>query len=86
MGTAISLELSNERIEVELRPSMTYTPPALCIRAGAQVIELYLSNEQLAEIEYPIREHLSAISYPETPDQQQILHAEAQQSMEEGTL
>lgn len=83
MGAAMSLNITRERIEVAVRPKLNYSPTILSIRGQSGTVELHADEEQLAEIEYAIRQHLDSIRYPETPDQQQILNAEHNQSLEE---
>ncbi|QWU17348.1 hypothetical protein SAMN04487895_104268 [Paenibacillus sophorae] len=78
-----SFLLDEEVIGFEINPETHYNPPVLAIQQGNQSIQLHLSNEQLADLEFTIRTHLDSIRYPETPDQQMILHAECNAAIEE---
>ncbi|NWL89602.1 hypothetical protein DMN77_18805 [Paenibacillus sp. 79R4] len=83
MGTAYSVDLSNQHTEVEVLPENHYSLPTLSLRGSFGTIQIFAANEQLAEIEYALRTHLNGIRYPETPDQQAILNHEINQSIEE---
>ncbi|MFW5436600.1 MULTISPECIES: hypothetical protein [Paenibacillus] len=83
MGAAMSLNVSTEKIEVVVRPKMKYSPAILTIRSKSGTVELHGDDEHFAEIEYALRQHLESLRYPETPDQQQILNAEHNHSLEE---
>ncbi|GGH17023.1 hypothetical protein [Paenibacillus segetis] len=76
MGTAYSVDVSSENIEVEVLPETKYCSTALCLRGGFGTIQLFAANEHLAEIEFALRNHLDRIRYPETPDQQLIMNEE----------
>lgn len=76
MGAAMSLDITKERIEVAIRPKLRYTPTILSIRGRTDTVELHADDDQLAEIEFAIREYLQATGHHEVPDQQQILHSE----------
>ncbi|ASA21994.1 hypothetical protein [Paenibacillus donghaensis] len=84
MSTAFSADISGQRIEVEIEPSTNYAPPVLSIRQQSGTFQLHADPDQLAEVEYAIRTYLEGIRYPETPDQQMILHAECHTAIEEG--
>ncbi|OKP91889.1 hypothetical protein A3844_01890 [Paenibacillus helianthi] len=83
MSTAYSADISGQRIEVEIVPPTNYSPPVLSIRQQFGTFQLHADPEQLAEVEYAIRTYLEGIRYPETPDQQMILHAECVSAIEE---
>ncbi|MEK4994502.1 hypothetical protein [Paenibacillus sp. FSL H7-0918] len=84
MLTAFSADISGQRIEVEIQPPTHYTPSVLSIRQQSGTFQLHADPDQLAEVEYAIRTYLKSIRYPETPDQQMILHAECNEAIEEG--
>jgi len=84
MSTAFSANISGQRIEVEVVPPTHYAPLVLSIRQQFGTVQLHADPEQLAEVEYVIRTYLESIRYPETPDQQMILHAECNEAIEEG--
>lgn len=84
MSTAYSADVSGQRIEVEIVPPTNYSPPVLSIRQQSGSFQLHADPDQLAEVEYAIRSFLDGIRYPETPDQQVILHAECESAIEEG--
>ncbi|MGF7050381.1 hypothetical protein J2T13_004919 [Paenibacillus sp. DS2015] len=81
--SAYSLDISNANIETIVEPATLYVPPVLTIRGSFGSIQLHAINEQLAEIECALRQHLEGIRYSETPDQQLILNAEINQAIEE---
>jgi hypothetical protein len=83
MGTAFSVDLSNQQAEVEVLPENSYCPPVLSLRGSFGTLQIAAANEQLAEIEFALRTHLDGIRYPETPDQQAIMNHEIDQSIEE---
>ncbi|MNC61874.1 hypothetical protein D3C75_1118440 [compost metagenome] len=83
MLTAFSADISGQRIEVEIQTPTHYTPSVLSIRQQSGTFQLHADPDQLAEVEYAIRTYLESIRYPETPDQQMILHAECNAAMEE---
>lgn len=83
MGTAYSVDVSNQNAEVEVLPEKPYTPPGLSLRGGFGTLQLFATNEQLAEIEYALRTYLDGIRYLDTPDQQAVLNHEINQSIEE---
>lgn len=79
-----SFLLSEESIEFSIDSETYFNPPVLRIQQGGESIQHHFSNEQLAELEYKIRTYLDGIRYPETPDQQLLLHAECNAAIEEG--
>jgi len=81
--SAYSVDISNVNIETLVEPETPYVPPVLTIRGSFGSIQLYAINEQLAEIEYALKQHLDGIRYPEIPDQMQILNAEINHAIEE---
>ena len=76
MGAAMSLDITTERIGVAIHPKLRYTPTILSIRGRTDTVELHVDDNQLAEIEFAIREYLQSTGHYEVPDQQQILNAE----------
>ncbi|MRN56798.1 hypothetical protein [Paenibacillus monticola] len=83
MSTAFSTDISGQYMEVKIEPPTNYAPPVLSIRQQSGTFQLHADPEQLAEVEYAIRTYLDSIRYPETPDQQMILHAEHDIAIEE---
>lgn len=81
--SAYSVDISTVNIETIVEPATMYIPPALTIRGSFGSIQLHAINEQLAEIEYALQQHLNSIRYPETPDQQLILNYEINKAIEE---
>ncbi|WP_136604630.1 hypothetical protein [Paenibacillus dokdonensis] len=69
MGAAMSLDITGERLEAAVQPKRMYTPTILSVRAQSGTVEIHLNDEQLAEIEYTIRQHLDSVRYPEAPQQ-----------------
>lgn len=82
MGTAYSVDVSNQNVEVAVFPATPFCAPGLCLRGDFGTFQLFAANEHLAEIEYALRTYLDGIRYPETPDQQLILEQELNQSIE----
>lgn len=76
--------LHEENVDFIIDAETYFNPPVLNIQQGGESIQHHFSNEQLAELEYKIRTYLDGIRYPETPDQQMILHAECNEAIEEG--
>lgn len=83
MGTAYSVDFSGSNIEVDVLPATPYCAPAICLRGDFGVIQLFGVPEQLAEVEFALRQYLDGIRYPETPDQQMALNHELNQAIEE---
>lgn len=83
MSTEINIDVRRENTEIKLHPQMAYTPAILEIRGETVKFEILAENEQLAELEYAIRQHLERERYYETPDQQTILNEEHNQLIEE---
>lgn len=69
MGAAMSLDITGERIETVVQPQRTYTPTILSVRGKSGTVEIHCNDEQLAEIEYAIRQYFENMKYPETPEQ-----------------
>lgn len=65
MGAAMSLDITGERIETVVQPRQTYTPTILSVRAQSGTVEIHCNDEQLAEIEFAIRQHFENMKYPE---------------------
>ncbi|WP_059044009.1 hypothetical protein [Paenibacillus rubinfantis] len=84
MGSAYSVDVTDQNVAVEVNPEKPYCSPALCIRGTFGSLQLIATNEHLAEIEYALRTYLYGIRYPETPDQQSILNHEINHYIEEG--
>ncbi|OMC67708.1 hypothetical protein BK125_28285 [Paenibacillus odorifer] len=76
--------LHEETVDFIIDAETYFNLPVLNIQQGGECIQHHFSNEQLAELEYKIRTYLDGIRYPETPDQQMILHAECNEAIEEG--
>jgi hypothetical protein len=76
--------IHEENAEFKLDAETNYNPPVINILGRGGSVQLLMTNEQLAELEYLIKTHLEGIRYPETPDQQMILHAECESAIEEG--
>ncbi|EHB50083.1 hypothetical protein MKY82_22255 [Paenibacillus sp. FSL W7-1279] len=68
MGAAMSLDITGERVEATVQPQRMYTPTILSIRAKSGIVEVHCNDEQLAEIEFAIRQHFEKIKYPESPE------------------
>lgn len=83
MRGAHSYLVNEEKAEFSLDAETHYNPPVINILAHGGSVQLHMTNEQLAELEYVIKTHLEGIRYPETPDQQMILHAEHDIAIEE---
>lgn len=64
MGAAMSLDITGERIEAVIEPKRMYTPTILSVRSQSGTVEIHCNDEQLAEIEFAIRQHLNNIKYP----------------------
>lgn len=69
MSIATSMDLTGERLEVAVQPKRMYTPTILSVRAQSGTVELHLNDEQLAEIEFTIRQHFENMKYPESLEQ-----------------
>ncbi|MNI82457.1 hypothetical protein D3C73_1391750 [compost metagenome] len=65
MSTAFSADVSGQRIEVEIQPPTSFSPPVLSIRQQSGTFQLHADPEQLAEVEYAIKVYLESIKYPE---------------------
>lgn len=78
-----SFLINEENVEFSIDSETCFNPLVLNIRQGGQSIQLHLTNEQLAEIEYVSRTYLDGIRYTETPDQQAILNDELAVSIKE---
>ncbi|OAB34237.1 hypothetical protein PGLA_25000 [Paenibacillus glacialis] len=83
MGIAASFNSNGESIDVGITPKNNYSPAVVSFRTFTDCINLHLTDEQIAEAAYVFNQYLDGIRYPETPDQQQILNAEINQSIEE---
>lgn len=68
MGAAMSLDITGERIEAAVQPKRMYTPTILSVRAQSGTVEIHLNDEQLAEIEFAIRQHFDTLKYPGVPE------------------
>lgn len=68
MGAAMSLDITGERIETVVEPKRTYTPTILSVRGESGTVEIHLNDEQLAEIEFAIRQHFEKMKYPAAPE------------------
>ncbi|BFH63952.1 MULTISPECIES: hypothetical protein [Paenibacillus] len=83
MGAAMSLDITGERIEAAVQPKRMYTPTILSVRAQSGTVEIHLNDEQLAEIEFAIRQHLDSVRYPEEP-QETVEDVKLEYSIKEG--
>jgi len=83
MGAAMSLDITGERIEAAVQPKRMYTPTILSVRAQSGTVEIHLNDEQLAEIEFAIRQHLDSVRYPEEP-RETVKDVKLEYSIKEG--
>ena len=83
MGAAMSLDITGERIEAAVQPKRMYTPTILSVRAQSGTVEIHLNDEQLAEIEFAIRQHLDSVLYPEEP-RETVKDVKLEYSIKEG--
>ncbi|MFU1797333.1 hypothetical protein ACM1RC_25940 [Paenibacillus azoreducens] len=68
MGAAMSLDITGERLEAVVQPKRMYTPTILSVRAQSGTVEIHCNDEQLAEIEFAIRQHFEKMNYPSAPE------------------
>jgi hypothetical protein len=83
LGTAYSVDITDQNIAVEVKPESAFNSPLLSINGKFGSFQLFAVDEQLAEIEYALRTYLNGIRYTEAPDQQAILNDELAQSIKE---
>lgn len=57
MGTAYSVDVSGNNLEVDIIPATPFCAPMLCLRGAFGTIQIFIANEQLADIENVIRAH-----------------------------
>lgn len=84
MGTAYSVDVTDQNVVVEVSPEKQYSSAVLSIRGAFGSLQFFATNEHLSEIEFALRTYLDGIRYSETPDQQAIFNQEINQSIEEG--
>lgn len=68
MGAAMSLDITGECIETVIEPKRMYTPTILSVRGQSGTVEIHCNDEQLAEIEFAIRQHFENMKYPGMPE------------------
>lgn len=66
--SAYTVDLSQQNTESKVLPATPYNPPALEISGSFGCVQIVASDEQLAEIEYAIKQHLNRIQYPLTAE------------------
>ncbi|TVX93014.1 hypothetical protein [Paenibacillus agilis] len=59
----MSLNVTREQIEVVVTPKMNYTPSILSVRTATGIVEIQADDDQLAEIEHAIKQHLDSVKY-----------------------
>jgi hypothetical protein len=58
--SAYTVDLSQQNTESKVLPATPYNPAALEISGSFGSIQIVASDEQLAEIEYTIKQHLNS--------------------------
>ncbi|MNO93441.1 hypothetical protein D3C76_850420 [compost metagenome] len=81
--SAYTVDLSGQNTESKVLPKNPFNPAVLEVRGNFGSVQIAATDEQLAEVEFALRTYLDGIRYPETPDQQDVLNHEINQSIEE---
>ncbi|MGW8822260.1 hypothetical protein ACWGNU_09055 [Paenibacillus lautus] len=63
--SAYTVDLSRQNTESKVLPATPYNPAALEISGSFGSVQIVASDEQLAEIEYAIRQHFEKNKHPE---------------------
>ncbi|WP_433943400.1 hypothetical protein [Paenibacillus sp. SN-8-1] len=72
--SAYTVDLTEQRIETSVLPKTPYNSPILVISGSFGSIQIAVEYEQLAEIEFALKEHMNGIPYPkENPPAEEVI-------------